>query len=432
VISDPDSALWHPFADMGAVDGSRFVLDRAEGVWIWDTDGRRYLDATAGLWYANLGHGRPEITAAVAAQLERLDAYGIFGPNANRPAIELADRLAALAPAPGARVFLGSGGGDAVEAAAKIARAHFQIAGEPERTHLIGRHHGYHGTHGIGTSIGGIEANISGWGRLLPDVSSVAHDDPDALQAEIDRYGSGRVAAFFCEPVIGAGGVIPPPEGYIEAVAEICARSGVLFVADCVICGFGRLGTWLGIDRWPVEPDLVTLAKGVTSGALPLGALIASERVAAPFFTGSPGAPILRHGATYAGHPTCCAAGLAALDIYEREGLIERGRTLEGDLEAALAPLAEHPLVREVRSGLGLLAAVELAEPLRAAAPDAVARLFGTCRDAGVLTRTLATGVAVSPPLTITPEQIAELGAAIGSGLDALEDTLPEGALAGA
>jgi putrescine aminotransferase len=415
--------LWHPFADMGAVEGAPFVLDRAQDVWVWDEHGRRYLDATASLWCANVGHGRPEIAAAVERQLRALDTYSTFGDFANGPAMELADRLAALAPQRGARVFLGSGGGDAIETAAKIARAHFQQTGQPQRVQLITREHGYHGTHGYGTSLGGIEANVAGWGPLDAAVSRVPHDSVEALEAEIARLGPERVAAFFCEPVIGAGGVRLPPEGYLEGVADVCERSGVLFVADCVIAAFGRLGTWLGIDRWPLEPDLVVLAKGITGGTLPLGALIVAPHVAEPFFTRAPGAPVLRHGQTYSGHPSCCAAALATLDIYERDGLIERGRTLEGTLEAALRPLAAHPLVSEVRAGLGLLGAVELSRAARAADPGAVSRLTLACREQGLLVRALATGVAVSPPLTISEAQVEQIGAGISEGLAALERT---------
>lgn len=420
---DRGQALWHPFADMGAVEGAPFVVERAEDVWVWDEQGRRYLDATASLWCANAGHGRPEIAQAVARQLRTLDTYSTFGDFANGPAMDLADRLAALAPTHGWRVFLGSGGGDAIESAAKIARAHFQQAGQPERVHLITREHGYHGTHGYGTSLGGIEANVAGWGPLDPAVSRVPHDSAEALEAEIARVGADRVAAFFCEPVIGAGGVRLPPDGYLEAVADACERAGVLFVADCVISAFGRLGTWLGIDRWPVEPDMVVLAKGVTGGTLPLGALLVAPHVAEPFFTGEPGAPVLRHGQTYAGHPTCCAAALATLDVYERDGLIARGRELEAPLERALRPLEAHPLVGEVRAGLGLLGAVELSQAARAADPAAVARLTTACREQGLLVRALATGVAVSPPLTIGEEQIATIGEGIFEGLAALERT---------
>ncbi|HZV74874.1 MAG TPA: aspartate aminotransferase family protein [Conexibacter sp.] len=421
---DARHALWHPFADMGAVEGAPFVLARAQDVWVWDEQGRRYLDATASLWCANAGHGRPEIAEAVERQLRTLDTYSIFGDFANRPALELADRLAALAPIPGSRVFLGSGGGDAIDTAAKLARAHFQLAGERERVHLITREHGYHGTHGFGTSVGGIAANLTGWGPLVPDVSRVQYGSVDALADEIERVGSQRVAAFLCEPVIGAGGVRLPPEGYVEGVAEVCAAHGVLLVADCVVNAFGRLGTWLGIDRWPgVRPDLITLAKGISGGTLPVGAVIVAPHVAEPFFTSEPGAPVLRHGPTYAGHPTCCAAALATLDVYEREGLIERGRALEQPLEQALRPLASHPLVSEVRAGLGLLGAVELSEEARAADPGAATRLMLACREQGLLVRALATGVAVSPPLTIAEEQIAEIGAGIAVGLAALERT---------
>lgn len=415
-------ALWHPFADMGAVEAAAFVLDRAEDVWVWDEQGRRYLDATASLWCANVGHGRPEIAAAVERQLRRLDTYSTFGDYANRPAIELAERIAALAPTPGSRVFLGSGGGDAIETAAKVARAHFRLTGRPERAHLITREHGYHGTHGYGTAVGGIEPNVAGWGPLVPDVSRIPYDSVDALVKEIERVGPERVAAFFCEPVIGAGGVRLPPEGYVEGVADVCARYGVLLVADCVIAAFGRLGTWLGIDRWPgVQPDLIVLAKGITGGTLPVGALVVAPHVAAPFFTGERGAPMLRHGPTYAGHPTTCAAALATLDLYERDDLIPRGRALEGVLADALRPLADHPLVGEVRAGLGLLGAVELSEDVLAEDAGAPGRLMLACRERGLLVRALATGVAVSPPLTIEEAQISEIGAGIGAGLAALD-----------
>jgi len=413
-------ALWHPFADMGRVERDRMVIARAEGAWVWDDAGRAYLDATAALWYANLGHGRPEIAEAVYLQMRRMDAYSIFGDYANEPALELADRLAALAPLPGSRVFLGSGGGDVVDTAAKLARAYHAHRGAPERVHLISRTHGYHGTHGIGTGIGGIPANAAGFGPLVGDASTVAHDDAAALEHEIERIGAERVAAFFCEPVIGAGGVRLPSEGYIEAVADICRRHGVLFVADCVICGFGRLGTWLGIDRWPVEPDLITLAKGVSGGTLPVGALIAAPHVAEPFFGGRPGAPVLRHGATYAGHPACCAAANTALDIYAREGIVERGRTLERPLADALAPLAGHPLVAEVRAGLGALAGIELAPAALASDPQLPVRWQQACREAGVLVRPLGAGIAVSPPLIVGEQEIARLAEGIADGLDRL------------
>ena len=416
--SPPLNPLWHPFSDMGGVDGGRFVLVRGEGPWVWDDTGARFLDGTAGLWYANLGHGRAEIAEAVSAQLQALDAYSTFGDIANEPALELARSLSALAPTPGSRVFLGSGGGDMIDGAAKIARSFHAHNGQPSRVHLIGRDHGYHGTHGIGTSVGGIPANAAGFGPLLQDVSRVPHDDAGALEQEILRVGADRVAAFFCEPVIGAGGVWPPPEGYIEQVAEICARHGVLFVADCMICGFGRLGHWLGIDRWPVRPDMITLAKGITGGTLPLGALIVAPHVAEPFWTGQAGAPMLRHGQTYAGHPTCCAAANAALRIYRDEDLIVRGRELERPLAQALEPLASHPVVAEVRAGTGFLAAVEIEGEVLERDPGFVHRWQLACRERGLLVRPLGKGLAVSPPLVCTEAEVEFLGERFADGLD--------------
>lgn len=418
--------LWHPFADMGAVSRREFVIERGEGVWVFDAEDRRYLDATASLWYANIGHGRAEVADAVAAQMRRLEAYSTFGDFGNRPADELAARLAARAPMDDARVFLASGGGDAIDTAAKLVRHHFVVAGQRERTHIISRTQGYHGTHGFGTSIGGIEANTSNWGPLVPDVSVVPYDSLPALAAEIARVGADRVAAFFCEPVIGSGGVRLPPEGYIEGVADLCAEHGILLVIDSVICAFGRLGTWFGIERWPdVRPDLITFAKGVTSGYLPLGGVLVAGRVAAPFFD-EPGAPMLRHGATYAGHPSCCAAAHAVLDIYDREDMIPRGRELEGPLRDALAPLADHPAVGEIRAGLGLLAAVQLSEDALESDPGAVAKLAQGAREAGVLVRPLLGAIALSPPLIVEQEHLELIADGIRQGLDRLDGAPPK------
>jgi putrescine---pyruvate transaminase len=407
--------LWHPFADMAKVDGAEVVVTRGDGIWVWDDRGNRYLDATASLWYANVGHGRTEIADAVMEQMRRLEAYSTFGDFANEPARALADRLAELAPMPGARVFLTSGGGDSIDTAAKLARRYWTLQGRGERMHLITRSHGYHGTHGFGTSLAGIEANRAGFGPLVPHTSVVEHDSLDALEREILRVGADRVAAVFVEPVIGAGGVHPPPEGYIEGVEALCREHGVLLVIDSVICGFGRLGSWFGVERWGIEPDMIVFAKGVTSGYLPLGGVVVGERVAEPFWS-TPGNPF-RHGATYAGHATCCAAALANLDILERDGLVPRGAELEGPLLEALAPLAGHPLVAEVRGGTGLLAAVDLTpEAIAAEGPIGVA---GRARERGVLVRALGSGVAVSPPLTIREEELALIATGVREALDA-------------
>ena len=391
------------------------MIERGEGPWVFDTDGKRYLDATASLWYANIGHGRADVADAVAAQMKRLEAYHTFTDVGNRPANELCEALAERAPMAGAKVFLTSGGGDSIEVAAKLARRHFILHGQPERMHLISRTQGYHGTHGFGTSLGGIEANTSNWGPLVPQVSTVAFDSLPALEAEIARVGPERVAAFFCEPVIGAGGVHPPPEGYIQGAADLCAEHGILFVIDSVICGFGRLGTWFGVERWEdVRPAMITFAKGVTSGYIPLGGVVVGEEVAAPYYA-EPGGPTFRHGATYAGHPVACAAALAVIDVYENENLIPRGRELEAPLYDALASFASHPSVGEVRGGCGFLAAVSVAPD---ADPGAAFRLADGAREAGVLVRPLLGGVAVSPPLICDQSHIDLLAEGVAAGLE--------------
>lgn len=428
-MSSHDSRLWHPFADMSAVRHDEFVVERGEGVWIFDERGRRYLDATASLWYANVGHGRAEIAAAIADQLGRIAAYSAFGDFANRPALELAERLCELAPGKGWRAFLASGGGDGVETAAKLARRYFEAVGEPRRLHLISRTSGYHGTHGIGTALSGIPANRSGFGTLVAEATQVTHDSIPALQEAFERIGPDRVAAVFVEPVIGAGGLHPPEPGYLERVQELCRLHGALFVADAVICGFGRLGTWFGVERFGLRPDLIVFAKGVTSGYLPLGGVMVSAPVAEPFFAA--GGPAFRHGATYAAHPTCCAAALANLRILEDEDLLGRSRELEGPLHEALLTLADHPLVHEVRGGVGLLGAVELSPALLRERPGAVAEVFRATRRRGVIVRALGAGLAVSPPLTIQAPQLEQIAETLGEALDELHGTLAGAARAG-
>jgi putrescine aminotransferase len=422
--AERDTALWHPFSDMALVRRSELVLTRGEGVWLWDQDGRRYLDGSASLWYSNVGHGRKEIADAVSAQMAELEAYSIFGDVANPPALKLAERLSELAPMDDAKVFLTTGGGEAIDSAAKIARRYWSATGRPSRQHLISRIGGYHGTNGFGTSLGGIEPNRVGFGALIPHTSYVPHDSVDALEQEIRRIGPDNVAAFFMEPIIGAGGVLLPPEGYIEGVAEVCEANGVLLMVDSVICGFGRLGTWFGIERWGVEPDMITFAKGVTSGYMPVGGVVASWKVAEPFFT-EPG-HLLRHGATYSGHAACAAAALANLDILENEGLVNRGQEMEGELESTLRALEDHPLVSEVRAGIGLMAAVELGDP------TLVPTVYANLREEGILTRALGAGIAFSPPLTIASEEIELIGTAMRAALDAtLESVAAPSAAAG-
>jgi putrescine---pyruvate transaminase len=412
------NVFWHPFADMAAVTaGGGLTLVRGEGAHVWDERGRRYLDATASLWYCNVGWGRREIADAVAAQMAELPAYSTFGDIANVPALEVAERVSALAPMPGSKVFLTSGGSDSIDTATKMARRYWQLLDQSERTILVRREKAYHGMHTGGTSLAGIPANAAGHGMLIPDVVEVPWDSADDLRTTIDNAGADRVAAFFCEPVIGAGGVYPPPAGYLKAAREVCRDTGVLFVADEVITGFGRCGSWFASSRFSLDPDIVTCAKGITSGYLPMGAVLAAPRVAEPFW--ARGAGPWRHGYTYSGHAAVAAAALANIAIMEREDLCGRALGLETELYAAMLPLGDHDLVAEVRGGLGVLAAVQLSSEALAADADLPGKVAAGCRRAGVIVRPLAGGgIAVSPPLVIDDADLREMADGLRSGLD--------------
>jgi adenosylmethionine-8-amino-7-oxononanoate aminotransferase len=412
--------FWHPFADMAAiVSDGELVLERGDGCYVWDSDGRRYLDATASLWYCNVGWGRREIGEAAAAQMATLPTYSTFGDIANRPALQLADRVAGLAPVPGSKIFLTSGGSDSIDTATKMVRRYWQLLGETDRTVLVRREKAYHGMHTAGTSLAGIPANATGHGALIEDVLEVPWDDADSLRAAIEGVGEDRVAAFFCEPVIGAGGVYPPPEGYLEAARQVCRDTGALFVADEVITGFGRCGDWFASNRFALEPDVVVCAKGISSGYLPMGAVIASPAIAEPFW--AEGAGMWRHGYTYSGHAAVAAAALVNLDILEREELPARSRALEGRMVDALKQLSDHELVGDVRGGIGLLGAVNVRSDLVADDPAIGARVGAATREAGVLVRPLVGGaLAVSPPLTIEESQLQEMVDGLRAGFDAV------------
>src|SRR6266536_1756377 len=387
-----EQRFWHPFADMRAVVANgELLIDRGEGAHVFDTAGRRYVDATASLWYCNVGHGRREIADAAAEQMRRLEAYSTFGDVANPPVLDLAERVAGCAPVDEPRVFLTSGGSDSIDTAVKLARRYWQARGERDRTLVVSRTGSYHGMHLAGTSLAGIEANQAGYGALMQGVDSVPWDSAEALGELIARVGPERVAAFFCEPVIGAGGVFHAPPGYLSKVRDICREAGVLFVADEVVTGFGRVGSWFASERFALDPDLIVCAKGITSGYLPLGAVI--------------------------------AAALANLDIIEREGLLERSRSLELELAAALRPLESHDLVTEVRVAEGVLAAVQIDPAAIAEDASLPTRAVAAARSAGVMTRSLATGaIHVSPPLVITSDELGELADGLRKALDEVSE----------
>lgn len=413
------ASFWHPFAEMGDVAGNELVMDRGDGVYVWDTDGNRYLDGTASLWSCNVGYGRTEILDAIAAQMARLPVYHTFGDFSSGPVEELAARIAGYSPDSASKVFFTSGGSDSIDTAAKIARRYFDLTGQPERTVLVSREWAYHGMHAWGTSLAGIEGNDAGYGPLMPEVVKVKWDSTEALADTISGIGADRIAGFYCEPVIGAGGVRPAPNGYLKEARSIVEEAGALFIADEVITGFCRVGDWFASNRFSLEPDLITFAKGVTSGYLPLGGVIAAPRVAAPFF--SAGGPMFRHGYTYSGHTTVAAAALANLDILEREGLAQRVLALEPSLVELMEDLQDHPVVGGYRGGIGLLGAVVLDGDRVAADPTLPKRAFSETRRHGLLSRVIGgDSLQISPPLTISDSELDELGALMRAGLDAV------------
>jgi putrescine aminotransferase len=409
------SSFWHPFADMHVVQHSPMIIDRGEGVYVFDEAGNRYIDAAASLWYANLGYGRQEVIEAVQRQMEKLPAFHTFIDYATRPPIELANRIAAVSPDPESKVFFGSGGSDAIDTAAKLARRYFAAIGQPERTVFIAREWAYHGMHTYGTSLGGMEPNRAGYGELVGDIVFVPYDDAEAVDKAVDHAGAERIAGIFVEAVVGAGGIRPVPADYLTRVRQAIRAAGGLYISDEVITGFGRVGDWFAANRFDLEPDLITFAKGVTCGFLPLGGVVAASHIAAPFFD-EPG-NIFRHGYTYSGHAACCAAGLAVMDIIEREDILSRAMELETEIPAALAPLADIGVVTGIRAGVGALAAIQLETGDDTLAP----RAAKACRDAGVLTRAVGGGgLQVSPPLVLTPDELTEMAEKFAAGLESL------------
>ncbi len=410
-------SFWHPFADMSKVQHAPFIIDRGEGVYAFDEENNRYLDATASLWYMNVGYGREEIVEAMEAQARKLPAFHTFIDYATRAPLELAERIAAVSPDPGSKVFFGSGGSDAVDTAAKLARRYFNAIGQPERTVFITREWAYHGMHTYGTTLGGMEPNRTGYGGdMVADIVSVPFDDAEAVEKAIDHAGADRIAGIFVEAVIGAGGVRPVPTEYLTRVRGAIKTAGGLYISDEVIPAFGRVGDWFAANKWNLEPDLITFAKGITSGYAPLGGVIAAPHIAEPFFT-TPGL-IFRHGYTYSGHTTACVAGLVVMDILERDNLLQRSAELESEIYDALVPLEKLDVVSSIRRGVGALAAIQLEVGDDDTLP---ARGAAACREAGVLTRAVGGGgLQVSPALIMTPEQVSEMAGLFEKALSRL------------
>ena len=392
------SAFLHPFS---APTREKFItVVRGEGALLWDADGNELIDGMASLWYCAIGHGRKEMAEAVAAQMSTLETYSCFDPFTNVPAETLAEKLVSLCPLPEARVFLCGSGSESIDTAMKLARlAHVQ-AGHPERTVIISRTRGYHGVNYGGTSAQGIAPNKVGYGPLVPDVVQVPSDDIEAL-ATVMKDRSSEIAAVLTEPVQGAGGVYPPSEGYLESVRRLCDQHGAFLIFDEVITGFGRLGTWFGAQHYGVTPDFLTFAKAVTSGYQPLGGVFVGR---APLDAlESDEAFFMRHGYTYSGHASVCAAGVKNLEIMEREGLVERAKHVGQRLGAGLQALAADGTIDHARGDGAVWAAGLRPDQNAAAIRDHMLK-------GGAIVRALnADANLFCPPLVITDEQIDRL-----------------------
>ena len=433
-LAELDRQSWlHPFSALPSA-GSRdpLVVVEGRGTRVRDAKGRWLLDAMAGLWCVNAGHGRREIAEAMAEQASRLAYYHGFAGALHEPAVRLAARLLELAPVPMARVFFASSGSEANDTQIKLAWQFHHLRGKPQKRKLLARRRGYHGSTVAAASLTGLPYVHAGFGLPLPGFVHVspAHWPGDAapgesersyverLARELDdaivREGPDTVAAFFAEPVMGAGGVLVPPENYFTAIRPVLREHDVLLVADEVICGFGRLGTWFGSQRFAIEPDLVTLAKGLTSGYAPLSACLVSQPIVEVLESGAAQLGAFNHGFTYSGHPVAAAAALANLAIFEREQLVERAAETGALLQRRLRETAsDHPRVRGVR-GVGMIAAVE------PRAADDAKRLQARLQEDGVLTRAVGGAVALSPPLTLAEGEVDELTSALRRALEKL------------
>jgi beta-alanine--pyruvate transaminase len=425
-------AFWMPFTANRQFKANPRLLTRAEGMHYWTHDGRQILDGVAGLWCVNAGHGRREITAAVSKQLAELDFAPTF--QMGHPlAFELANRLVELTPGDLDHVFFANSGSEAVDTALKIALAYHRVKGDASRQRLIGREKGYHGVGFGGISVGGMVNNRKFFGSLLPGVDHLRHTLDlehnaftrgvpewgvhlaDDLERLVALHDASTIAAVIVEPVQGSAGVILPPKGYLQRLRQICDKHGILLIFDEVITGFGRLGTPFGAQYFDVMPDIITSAKGLTNGAIPMGAVFVRKHVHDAFMRGPANAIELFHGYTYSAHPVACAAALAALDIYQRENLLTRAATLAAHWEQAVHTLRAAPHVIDIRN-IGLVAAIEL-RPREGAAGARAYDVLSKAYEQGLLVRVTGDTVALSPPLIIEPAQIDELVASLGDVL---------------
>jgi beta-alanine--pyruvate transaminase len=434
-ISRPNNldAYWMPFTANRTFKQAPRLLARAEGMYYFTNDNREILDGTAGLWCVNAGHGRREIVEAIQKQAAILD----FAPSfqmGHPIAFQAAARLAEILPAPLDRVFWTNSGSESADTALKIALAYHRARGEAQRVRLIGRERGYHGVGFGGMSVGGIGPNRKQFGALLPYADHLPHthdlvraftrgqpDDgahlADALENLVALHGADTIAAVMVEPVAGSTGVLVPPKGYLDRLRELCTKHGILLIFDEVITGFGRMGTNFGAERLGVVPDIMTMAKGLTNAAVPMGAVATNSRVYSAIVDGSPAGIELFHGYTYSGHPLAAAAAIASMDLQRADDLPARAAAIEPYWEDAVHSLRGLPNVIDIRN-CGLVAGIEL-QPRDGKATDRAVRVFQRCFDDGVLIRTTGDIIALSPPLIVEKPHIDRIVDTIATAIRA-------------
>jgi beta-alanine--pyruvate transaminase len=417
-------AFWMPFTANRQFKANPRMLARAEGMHYWTPDGRQILDAVAGLWCVNAGHGRREITEAVSKQIATMEYAPPFQMG-HPAAFQLANEVAGWLPADLGHIFFTNSGSESVDTALKIALAYHRARGEASRTRFIGRERGYHGVGFGGISVGGMVNNRKWFGSGLPGVDHLPHThdlkrnaytrgEPehganlaDELERLVALHDASNIAAVIVEPVAGSTGVLIPPKGYLQRLRELCTKHGILLIFDEVITGFGRLGEAFGTTYFGVKPDMITMAKGLTNGAVPMGAVAASDQIHDTFMQGPEGAIELFHGYTYSAHPVACAAGIATQEIYRRDGLLTRAREMARPWEDGVHSLKGRPHVIDLRN-LGLIGAVEL-EPIPGKPGMRGYNTFVRAFEKGLLVRVTGDIIAMSPPLIIEPSHIDQV-----------------------
>jgi beta-alanine--pyruvate transaminase len=430
------AAWWLPFTPNRAFKARPRLIAGAKGMHYYTPDGRAILDGAAGLWCCNAGHNRDEVVAAIQAQAAELDFAPAF-QFGHPKAFALASRIAALAPGDLDHVFFTNSGSEAVDTALKIALAYWNVSGQGQRTRLIGRERGYHGVGFGGISVGGIVNNRKFFGSALAGVDHLPHTynraeqaysrgEPEwgghlaeALEPIIALHDASTIAAVIVEPMAGSTGVLPPPKGYLQKLRQICDRHGILLIFDEVISGFGRLGFPFAAERYGVVPDMITFAKGVNSGTVPMGGVIVRKGIHDAFMKGPEWGIELFHGYTYSAHPLACAAGLAAQDVYRDERLFERARALEEPWADAIFTLKGAPNVVDIRT-IGLVAAIELASKPGAVGARAYEAMERGFHEFGLMMRIAGDTIALSPPLIVSEDEIGELVEKMGKVLRAV------------